>query len=318
MLVCILKNYGYPNYLRQFPSEIPTWNGIEFTFSPVPECDYLIVINKPIENISIKCRKGGACLIIQEPPYPSNNHYIKYFRYFDRIYSQFNIQNSKSFSSQTCLPWHIDKNYNELLELSYSDLKKKDNLSWITSNRSSNPGHLKRLKFLDELNNNNLSFDLYGRGFNEIDDKWNGLEKYKYTLAIENYSGNDYWTEKIADAYLSYCMPIYYGCENITDYFPEKSLLQIDIENPKEAIRIIESAIDDKLWEKNIDEIKIARELVLNKYQLFPFINNLIEKDAERNDDVQKKKYFIPKSGRGKVASTINSLKKYFYNLSRN
>jgi len=145
-----------------------------------------------------------------------------------------------------------------------------------------------------------------------------GLEKYKYTLAIENYSGNDYWTEKIADAYLSYCMPIYYGCENITDYFPEKSLLQIDIENPKEAIRIIESAIDDKLWEKNIDEIKIARELVLNKYQLFPFINNLIEKDAERNDDVQKKKYFIPKSGRGKVASTINSLKKYFYNLSRN
>ncbi|MBK9590965.1 MAG: hypothetical protein IPO32_05465 [Crocinitomicaceae bacterium] len=76
-----------------------------------------------------------------------------------------------------------------------------------------------RLEFIDYLKENSFDFDLFGRGFNPIEGKLEGLAEFKYSIAIENYSGPDYWTEKIQDAYLSWCMPIYYGCPNLEKYF---------------------------------------------------------------------------------------------------
>jgi hypothetical protein len=45
------------------------------------------------------------------------------------------------------------------------------------------------MKFLRKIQKNNLEFDLYGRGFCSIEDKWDGLAPYRYSLAIENFSG---------------------------------------------------------------------------------------------------------------------------------
>jgi hypothetical protein len=67
-------------------------------------------------------------------------------------------------------------------------------------------------------------------------------------------------------------MPIYYGCTRITDYFPAESLIQIDINQPDAAMEIIQEAIASNAWQRNLDAIAYARELILNRYQFFPFM----------------------------------------------
>jgi hypothetical protein len=61
-------------------------------------------------------------------------------------------------------------------------------------------GHQDRLKFLEKISQV-LEIDLWGNGFKRIPDKWDGLAPYKYSLAIENYSGLHYWSEKLADCF---------------------------------------------------------------------------------------------------------------------
>jgi hypothetical protein len=286
MLVYIQSNYSYPDLLRQTPFLNGIWDDIQFTFEEVEKCDYIIVINHPIKDINIKCRKGGRILFIQEPPYEKNNYLIPYFPFFDTIITAFDKKYSSNIiNTQAALPWLIDKNYKQLVNLSFNDTKKNDRISWITSNSNINPGHAPRLKFLEKIKQTDLNIDIFGRGIRHIDDKFDAIYPYKYTLAIENYSDTDYWTEKISDAFLTWTMPIYYGCTNIEKFFPENSFVKIDIYKPEESFEIIKKCLIDKLYDKNIQAIKEARDLVLNKYQLFPLateiINNSINKDEK-------------------------------------
>lgn len=278
MLVFVQSNYKFPDLLRQTNNGDGRWEDIQFTFDEVEQCDYIVVINHPVKDIHMKCRIGGKILLIQEPPYERNDYLTSYFPYFDKVISAFDKKKFPLVSSNlpSALPWHINKNFSELLNLKMINSEKLDKISWVTSNSDINLGHKFRLKFLEELKQSDLPIDLYGRGINPIDDKFDGVFPYKYTLAIENYSDENYWTEKITDAFLSYTMPVYYGCKNIEAYFPEGSFIQIDIHKPQEAIQIIKNALKNNFWEKNINEITLARNLILNKYQFFPFIKDII------------------------------------------
>ena len=90
------------------------------------------------------------------------------------------------------------------------------------------------------------------------------------------------WTEKIADCFLSYTIPVYYGCTNLSSYFPEKSFVQIELINYQEGSQVIDKKLEEDIWEDRLNALNEARELVLNKYQLFPFVSDLIEKRNER------------------------------------
>ncbi|MBK6951984.1 MAG: hypothetical protein IPH24_08025 [Crocinitomicaceae bacterium] len=129
-------------------------------------------------------------------------------------------------------------------------LIKDRDVSWITSNNNMFSGHEVRLSFIEFLRLEKFEFDLYGRGFNPIDDKFQGLKNYKYSIAAENYSADDYWTEKIQDCFLSWCMPIYYGCTNLEKYFPKESYIQVDLNDRKGSLQIIKEAIKNDLWSK--------------------------------------------------------------------
>ena len=65
-------------------------------------------------------------------------------------------------------------------------------------------------------------------------------------------------------------MPIYYGCTNITDYFPKEAMAIIDIQDAN-VVEKINDIINSDQREKNLDAIAYSRQLILNKYQFFPF-----------------------------------------------
>lgn len=292
MLVRISKDWDFPHIMRQTPLSSNRWGEIEFTTEDINECDLLIVLNRPHDDIKIKARE--VWIMSQESPVTIYKWHTDSFKYFDKVFSFWDKKYGKNIISiQTALPWHIGKNYDELKAINTEDLSyKKDRVSWVTSNASHKPGHKLRMNFKNFLQEQNFDFDLFGRGFNQIEDKFNGIFPFKYSIAIENDACDDYWTEKIADCFLSYSVPIYFGAKKITKYFPKESMILINPENPQESLDIINASLSENYWQKNFEALQEARNLVLEKYQFFPCVSDMIEK---YNIKEQKMKhYYIP------------------------
>jgi hypothetical protein len=53
------------------------------------------------------------------------------------------------------------------------------------------------------------------------------ISQYKFVIAIENTKQETYITEKIINGFLSNVIPIYWGSDNINDYFNEKRFINI-------------------------------------------------------------------------------------------
>jgi len=298
-LVRVIKDWNYPDLLRQTPGGAGQWDNICFTLDAVPECDYVIVLNRIPQATMARCPAQHVWVIMQEPPVVKYRWHRKGFDLFFRVYTQNTTLGGERFVfSQPALPWHVDKSYDELKR--FLPPNKLKALSWITSSRSQLSGHKARLAFLAALQAGAVEFDLWGKGFAPIVDKWDGLMNYRYSLAVENYAGPYYWSEKLADCYLSWAMPIYHGCANIVDYFPPESLIKIDIQKPAEAIEIIRETLQSDRWRRNRDAIAYARELVLDRYQFFPFVTELIHQFEAANPVYPAQTIKLPKLLRGR------------------
>jgi hypothetical protein len=74
----------------------------------------------------------------------------------------------------------------------------------------------------------NLPIDIYGRGTKQysaktknIKGEFENTEPYKnylFTISIENFTSNHYFSEKLMTPLMYNCMPIYFGCKNINQY----------------------------------------------------------------------------------------------------
>jgi hypothetical protein len=276
-LVRIVKSWTKPDLLRQTPGGTGTWGDIRFTLDPVERCDYLILLNHVPEAITVKVPRENIWCFIQEPPLPAYRCFEKGFRHYHRVFTQdLRLHGPKFTQSHGSLPWHVGKTYDEL-KASEPPPKTK-NLAWITSNLGAHKGHRLRLQFLDRLRSSGVPFDLFGRGFNPVADKWDGLAPYRYAIAVENHSCPDYWTEKIADCFLAGAMPIYFGATNLTSYFPADSFVWVDINDPAAPQRVAEIVASD-LAEKNQAALHEARRRVLDEHNLFPRLARLIAED---------------------------------------
>ena len=65
------------------------------------------------------------------------------------------------------------------------------------------------------------------------------MHDYRYCLVMENRQLEHYMTEKLLNAVLAGCIPIYYGLPNIHDIFNPKSFIHYDINNPQPALDLI-------------------------------------------------------------------------------
>jgi len=278
-LVRIVKNWDFPDLLRQTPHELGEWEGITFTLDPVEECDYLIFLNNQMEEaIRAKCPVENVWAIMQEPYMKGHTDWMaEKHDHFAKVFTHSPPSHDpKYIPSHPALPWHVNKTYDQLLSMPIPD--KTRPISWVVGNANDLPGHFKRLSFLRCIQQDkSIDIDLFGRAVVPIEDKWDGLAPYKYSLAIENTSTADYWTEKIADCFLSWTVPIYFGCNNIADYFPPESYIIIDINNRQKALEKVKKMIAEDQWEKRLPALQEARNLVLNRYQLFPFLAELIK-----------------------------------------
>lgn len=279
-LVRIVSNDIDEEFIKQrTPSKSQTWGNCKFTAEPISDCDFCIFLNNNnTETVNVTCPPENIWMFVQEPYQKGLNDWVKErHQYFNKVFTHLHEASSRKYiSSQTCLPWHIGKTYDELIA-EHAPPKKDKLLSSIIGSSVYLPGHKKRYNFIQKVKKSDISLDLFGKGIKPINDKLQALENYMFSFAIENNSNPDMWTEKLADCLLSWTLPVYYGCTNLEKYFPVGSFLQIDINYPISTIEELNSKLSHDFWETSIDAIREARELLLNKYQLFPFLAEKIE-----------------------------------------
>ncbi|MBO4907498.1 MAG: hypothetical protein J5486_10815 [Bacteroidaceae bacterium] len=188
------------------------------------------------------------------------------------------------------IPYTFSQDYDSLCQPS-DPSKKTKLLSVITSNKAFTRGHLDRIKFVEKLKAHfGDQIDIFGRGFRPFDDKWDVLRPYKYHIAIENSSQLYYWTEKISDCYLTETFPLYYGCTNLSDYFPKSAFLPIDIRRPEQAISAIDDAIQNHLYEQSMQVLNDCKQMVLTQYNMFEYVACLCD---QLNPHAQKEQVVI-------------------------
>ena len=120
-----------------------------------------------------------------------------------------------SYSLINAVPWVQDRKVHEKTKL----------VSMIASNKRMCEGHARRLQFVDKFRD---KLDFYGRGFNEISCKEDGLRDYMFSVGIENAVYDTYFTEKLTDCFACGTIPIFYGCKGITEYFNEDGIIFLD------------------------------------------------------------------------------------------
>ena len=269
------------------------WENCEFAFNSEKDYDYLVIFDCLNNQVETRCPKKNRFLFLGEPPYV-NLYPTDYLNQFGNIYSvQYNLyKKGIAHKLMPVLPWmtgcSFKNNSHECLHdncYTYNDFltynpsgQRMNKAILLTSNKTLTIGHKQRVKFANLVIDRKIEYiDIFGNGYKHVDDKLQEMSKYKYAVIIENGQYPDYWTEKLADCMLAGCYPIYFGAPNISDYFNSGGLTEIDIRNFEESIKTIEDCISSNQYEKNYQQMLINRQLVLDEYNLFNIITNIID-----------------------------------------
>lgn len=274
--VNLLGNYASV-FLRQAPAGDGVWEDFRFLANASEPSDYCVVFNGVRQPLKVNCRRENIWLLMQEPPTGSWKPLHRGNEDYGRILTQdTDWAGSRYVWTQPAVNWRVNKSYGELASL--SPCAKSRQVSAVISDKTMFAGHRERLAFLGRMKKC-IPLDHYGQGFREIAEKWDALASYRYSFAAENYRNPYYWTEKIADCFLAWTMPIYSGCTRISSYFPAEAMICIDMDDPL-AIDKIREAIAGDAWGRNRDAIEHARNLVLQRYQLLPFLADQVREHA--------------------------------------
>jgi len=96
-------------------------------------------------------------------------------------------------------------------------------LSIIASYKNQSIGHKLRHEVISKYRK---QIDgLFGNGYQFIQNKITGLQDYRFHIVIENIQNDYYFSEKLIDALITGCIPIYYGMDSIGDFFDDRGIL---------------------------------------------------------------------------------------------
>jgi len=277
-MITILVSYSFFND-RPW-DKIPPDPNIRWFFNEEVEAVDIWIVHEDLHlQVRQKVRARAVILITGEPPmqrrYPAG-----YWRQFDLVVtSHAPVGGVPVLNWQQCYPWHVGwmkrgalsagvnpaSSYKSLVESEAP--KKKKLVSVVCSADSRLPGHQKRLRFVRRLKavlGDRL--DWFGRGIMPIGDKWDVMADYHYHISLENSCVPHYWTEKIADAFLAECFPIYWGAPNVDLYFDPHGYEIIDVNKIEESCERVVKLIQRIPSDSMLSAVRLNKSRVLEDY----------------------------------------------------
>lgn len=308
MLKVFFTCFWQSNFLVELKKITPEckgiWKNIE-GINNLNECDYIIVLDDLDENL-LKMGEKYFKHIMKTP-----NKLI----FFQRENTYFINQRPKSWFIKNILPYvnknysyennffytfstpnFLDKTYDELKSMHYSSNSKK--ISCIVSTKNCHANYTKRINFIKNYSSKYPNtIDIFGKGWNknilgnnfkgELGNyhrhdknknlsKFDGLHPYGYSIVLENFpKDKGKVSEKITDTLLCWCMPIYWGSKYTGQYYPKEAFHLIDLDDPNVYEKVYKIS-QTPLVQKNIDAIKEARNLILDKYNIWEHIYQIL------------------------------------------
>jgi hypothetical protein len=225
----------------------------------------------------LSCPRENTLLITAEPSTIKvyGKAFLAQFGHVLTSQEPWAIPHPNPIFSQCGLLWFYGKSHQQA-SADFPIQKKFDLSTVCSSKQQSHTLHSLRHEFTRRLKIEIPKMEVFGHGHRFIKTKVEALDPFRYHLAIENHHAPHHWTEKIADTFLGGCLPFYFGCPNVFDYFPEESLIPLDIRDFSASLEIIKKALRDNAYEKRLPSIREARRLVLEEYALFPMLSRLI------------------------------------------
>jgi hypothetical protein len=203
------------------------------------------------------------------------------------------------------LPSPFIENYSYMwytTPLTYIPIKTK-RMSIMVSEKNDAPGHKYRHMLVQRILSQNLPIDIYGRGcekYNYLNSNTNSsnqnsifpfllkkqtkdprlkgkfediepYESYDFHICIENFSTNEYFSEKITSTLLCGTTPIYWGCKNIDSYFPD-SFIKLTGSIDSDILLLTNILKNPEEYKKNIDI-----DLVKDKINILKHLDDIFE-----------------------------------------
>ena len=291
-----------------------------FNFSNIEEIDIFVFINYPDDNNDIvkKALQTNKIKILYmyecEAIHPNNYKYLNKFN-FCFTWDDSLVDNSKFFKINC--PSYNDYHLNQKNNYHFNDKKL---LTFVLSKKFViNKYELYSLRenILDFYERNiSYDFDFYGFGWNKVNLKnrylnklinsnnflreffnkkyknYKGnisgrkekiIQKYKFCFCIENAkSYNGYITEKIFHCFFAGSIPIYSGCNNISEHIPSNCFIDFNKFENLNALHNFIKNMDEKKYYEYIENIQnFLRSKKFEQFSIDYYVNkfsNLLNK----------------------------------------
>jgi hypothetical protein len=269
--------------VRQTSGSTGGWRGDSFHINEaIDRCDAWVVFER-LSSVDHTVCPPERTLFITAEPAVVRGYDPRFLAQFGAVLTPQNVPHPRVIQSQPAIPWWagivVQYPHKQRYTLDYDRFRsmpvspKTGLISLITTSKQMTDAHRARLKFVERLIGHfGDRLDVFGQGFRPIADKWDALHSYRYSIVLENCRCDHYWTEKLADAFLARAFPIYCGCPNVGHYFPAGALCEINRDEPDAAIATIERVLADNRFEQALPALEEARNLVLERYNLFPTV----------------------------------------------
>lgn len=249
---------------------------IEWIVEGIP--DYWVVVNKPPEGEQIIPKQT---IVFRMEPYIDNtpfyNDWLNGKKKTDFLY----FLDHENHRNNT--EWWLGLSASE----SSKPIEKTSLFSTVVSSQYSMEGHRLRIDFIKFFQANSaICLHVFGHdnshtfqnyhGSLPLRRKDAGILPYKYHFAAENSAIPNYMTEKFFDAVIGECLLFYWGCPNISEHVDQRAFIQLDLKNPEESLKIIETAILSNEWEKRIPIIRGEKRRIMSLFNPFIRISSLI------------------------------------------
>jgi hypothetical protein len=315
--IAIMTAHARFPWLRQIAGGTDAIGSWRFTIDRMDDdCAFLVVYDDPAAPFETVIPRGRRMLITSEPP-GIKPYRADYLAQFGTILGPVG-GGGNWLRAQAALPWFYGVGFEPggLVAHETCDSlgaleppEKTPAISVVLSKKSQLPKHRSRLAFVEAAKKRlGDRFHVFGRGFRDIRDKAEAIRPYAYHLVLENNDIEHFWTEKTADAYLGWALPIFSGCSNLGEYFPDQSFIPLDIARSDSAIRALERILDEAPYAARLPAIREARARLLERYNLFPILAQRAESEgyisafAQVPETILPNSQFMPFSGLNALA----------------
>jgi len=256
---------------RQTPDASFVWDGMRFHVDcEIRRCDAWVVFQSLQEPLSAHCPPERTIFIAGEPESASSQD-EKFLAQFAHVVSGrgAGLRHPRLISRQPGHPWSVEKSYDELCHLATP--AKLADVCLLTSDNVSAPNHREHLEFA--LNLKTIlgpRLDVWGQGLREFVSRWDVLSRYRFAIVLESHTGLDWLTEKLPDALLAWCVPLYHGCPNVADYLPAGSWIDVPVLDADAVAKQFELLLSDPHeYERRLPAVGAGRQHCLDHLQFF-------------------------------------------------